>query len=514
MNTRKEYGDWQTPIGLARRVAALVTELYGQPRCVIEPTCGIGTFLEAGRSEWGDRTRYQGYEVDHGYVVQAREKLAPHGIEVHHRDFFGEDWSANIAGMRTGRVLIMGNPPWVTNSTLGQIGSNNLPRKSNFQGMRGFDARTGKANFDIAEWMLIQLIDALPEGGAMAMLCKTMTARKVLKHFWRTDNARSGARLFHIDAQAEFGVAVDACLFFITGDPDRSRTATMYTDLDLRSASGRFGFVSGDLVSDIDAFERNTDLEGGCSSYIWRSGMKHDAAKVMEFTREGNMLINGFGEQVDIEGDRVYPLLKSSDLGNGRGQVRKAVLVTQRHTGEDTAGMVHAAPRTWAYLLKHAPTLDGRRSSIYAGRPRFSVFGIGPYSFAPWKVAISGLYKKTAFMAIPPYAGKPVMVDDTCYSIACRTREEAVFLMELLNSAPAQEFLRSLIFFDAKRPITIEVLRRLSFVELARKQGRLETLQCFVEPGFLREKCAVQLALSLEPGPPTQPSARPRSRRY
>ena len=41
----------------------------------------------------------------------------------------------------------------------------NLPEKKNFMGLRGMDARTGKSNFDIAEWMLIQLIEALPEIG-------------------------------------------------------------------------------------------------------------------------------------------------------------------------------------------------------------------------------------------------------------------------------------------------------------------------------------------------------------
>ena len=33
--------------------------------------------------------------------------------------------------------------------------------------------------------------------------------------------------------------------------------------------------------------------------------------------------------------------------------------------------------------------LDNRKSSIYNKRPRFSIFGIGDYSFSKWKVAIS-----------------------------------------------------------------------------------------------------------------------------
>ena len=104
-------------------------------------------------------------------------------------------------------------------------------------------------------------------------------------------------------------------------------------------------------------------------------------------------------------------------------------------------------------------------------------------------------------MVIHPVDGRPVMVDDTCYTIPCRTKEEAEFLAGLLNSAPAQEFLRSFIFFDAKRPITIDVLRRLSFVELARKLDQLDKLQQFAEPVTTTETEAAQLSLLMEPMP-------------
>jgi hypothetical protein len=114
-------------------------------------------------------------------------------------------------------------------------------------------------------------------------------------------------------------------------------------------------------------------------------------------------------------------------------------------------------------------------------RPRFSVFGVGPYSFAPWKIAISGLYKKLQFVIVPPSDGRPVMVDDTCYSIPCQSKDEAELLLELLSSDIASEFLSSLIFFDSKRPITIDVLSRLSINELARELGRLDELQEFTQ---------------------------------
>jgi hypothetical protein len=480
MNTKKEFGDFQTPQDLATRVVALVDDLFGTPDVVIEPTAGLGTFLKASATRWGRHPEYQGYEINREYVDLAHKSLSQFAVEILHRDFFREDWKCNLAWPGKARILVIGNPPWVTNSDLGQLGSKNLPKKTNSYGLRGLDARTGKSNFDIAEWMLIRLIEALPSDGAIAMLCKTMTARKVLRHFWKTEGGLEGSRLFHINAKVEFGVAVDACLFFTTGKRVCERVATVYTDLDPTSASKRIGFISGNLVSNIDAYQAHKSLDRGSSLYSWRSGVKHDAAKVMEFTRDGNKLTNGLGEVVDIENDYVYPLLKSSDLGNGRITVRKAVLVTQRHPSDDTSEIEQKAPKTWDYLMRHAYVLDRRKSSIYKKRPRFSIFGIGPYSFAPWKVAVSGLYKNISFVVVPPCDERPVMLDDTCYSISCHSCEEANFLFELLSSSVAHEFLRSLFFADSKRPITIDILGRLSFVELARSLGKLDGLQQIV----------------------------------
>lgn len=499
MSKKKEFGDFQTPESLATRAVALVAKLFGDPDLVIEPTAGIGGFLKASSNQWKGLASYEGYEINKEYVDAARQSLEDSGAVIHHRDFFAEDWNLNLSNSEAHRVLVIGNPPWVTNSDLGQLGSSNLPKKTNFQGLRGFDARTGKANFDIAEWMLIRLIEALPPTGAIAMLCKTMTARKVLRHFWKTDGGRENSNLFHIDAKAEFDVAVDACLFFATGKKTTERFANVYSDLSLSPEPTKFGFIDGDLVSDIDAYQARRNLDGGSSLYTWRSGVKHDAAKVMEFKREGTKLINGFGDVVEIEEDYVFPLLKSSDLGNGRVAIRKSVLVTQRHTGDDTSEIEQNAPKTWRYLMKHAEKLDGRRSSIYNNRPRFSVFGIGSYSFAPWKVAISGLYKRISFVAVPPSDDRPVMVDDTCYSIPCQSKEEADLILELLSSAQAQEFLESLIFLDSKRPITIDVLRRLSLVELARELEMLTNLQRYTKEVQTEEETETQMSLLMEP---------------
>lgn len=495
MNSRREFGDFQTPEGLAMRSVSLVAEMFGTPDRVVEPTAGLGAFLKASALQWGHKSEYQGYEINREYVEAARKSLSQFSARILHRDFFAEDWKQILAPPGKRRVLVIGNPPWVTNSDLGQLGSGNLPTKTNLYGLRGLDARTGKSNFDISEWMLTRLIEALPPDGAIAMLCKTMTARKVLRHVWKTHGGLQDSRLFRINAKAEFAVAVDACLFFASGKRTSDRVATVYADLDPASASSRFGLVNDILVANLDAYRAHRRLDGGSSTHTWRSGVKHDASSVMEFARDRGKLINGLGESVDIEEDYVYPLLKSSDLGNGRTNVRRAVLVTQRHTGDDTAEIRQRAPKTWRYLTLHAEALDDRKSSIYGNRPRFSVFGIGPYSFAPWKVAISGLYKDISFVVVPPSGHRPVMVDDTCYFIACRSREEAELLSEMLTSSPAREFLDSLIFPDSKRPITADILRRLSFVELARELGKLDDLQELNRSGSSIEGSKGQMSL-------------------
>jgi hypothetical protein len=164
-------------------------------------------------------------------------------------------------------------------------------------------------------------------------------------------------------------------------------------------------------------------------------------------------------------------LLKSSDLANGRLTPQRYVLVTQRRPGDDTKDILITAPKTWSYLLRHADVLDRRQSIIYQKRSRFSVFGIGDYTFSPWKVAVSGLYKNCRFEVVGKYQNKPVVLDDTCYFIPCSSEQEASFACLLLNSDLAKRFLHALVFFDAKRPVTIDVLNRIDLKRIAERLG-------------------------------------------
>ncbi len=168
-----------------------------------------------------------------------------------------------------------------------------------------------------------------------------------------------------------------------------------------------------------------------------------------------------------MESEYLYPLLKSSDLFNeANSNPKRAVIVTQKLLGQNTHNLEQAAPQLWSYLIEHKNIFEQRKSSIYDNQPPFAIFGIGDYSFAPYKVGISGFHKKPIFRVIGPVADRPVMLDDTCYFIPCHSPQEAAFFASLLNDSLCLELINSMIFLDAKRPITKKLLQRVDLVSL------------------------------------------------
>ena len=464
-----EFGDFQTPDALARRVCALLRRLGVSPECIVEPTCGEGSFLRASVAAFPQCPLRLGFEINPNYAQAAR---SVEQAEVHCEDFFRKDWLGLLNGLRE-PILVVGNPPWVTNSAVGALGGANLPAKSNIHRLSGLDAITGKSNFDISEWMLLHLLECLSGRKAvLAMLCKTVVARKALRHAWGRNSQIAMSAVYSIDATKHFGASVDACLLVCILEPGAaSQECAVYSDLDASSHDSTFAFRNGRLVADMDCFEAYGRLSGA-SPLKWRSGVKHDCSRVMELRSRGYQdFENGLGEVVRLESTYLYPMLKSSELMKPHPTPSRYMLVTQRAVGEETSPIEHDAPRTWDYLQSHADHLDGRAGAIYRNQPRFSVFGVGAYSFAPWKVATSGFYKRLDFRCVGPVEDKPVVLDDTCYFLPCRTEHDAGLLAELLNSEAAGSFFRSFIFWDAKRPITAQLLACLDLGILAEEAG-------------------------------------------
>ena len=235
------------------------------------------------------------------------------------------------------------------------LDSANLPKKSNFQKHKGLDAITGKSNFDISEWMLIRLLESMNGGtGALAMLCKTSTARRVLSHAWKNGFALEQASIYAIDADLHFDAAVGAVLLFASCRPGGCVCdARVFGSLNSTDERQLMGLKDGMLLADMAAYDRWKHLCGE-SHLKWRSGIKHDCSAVMELRPEGRKYRNGLDQLVELEDDSLYPMLKSSEVAKGCSSCnRRVMLVTQRRVGDDTRSIERQAPKTWAYLESH-----------------------------------------------------------------------------------------------------------------------------------------------------------------
>lgn len=499
-----QFGDFQTPDDLAREVVQTLRVNHQiSPKFIIEPSCGKGAFLRAALSIF-EKSKIIGLDINEEYVKEAKLSVSEYSnsenLTVYKADFFDNNWKDFISNL-SGYILVIGNPPWVTSSELSILNSQNIPSKSNFQNRRGIEAITGSGNFDISEWMLLQYVEWLSKKeGTIAVLCKYSVARKVVRQVKQKSGSRFSVHIYLINAKVHFGASVEACLFILSTDVD-DLDCKIYENLQSRKASYLIGERDGLILRDTVKYENWKHLAGQDLRYIWRSGIKHDCSKVMELEQVHDALfLNGMGKKYSLEESYLYPLLKSSDIGNGKtSNYRKLILITQKLVGDDTSTIQDKAPRTWQYLLEHDEYLQNRKSSIYKNKPPYSIFGVGSYSFKNWKIAISGLYKQLRFCLIEPLGGKPVMFDDTVNFLSFDTEEEAKFIFKLVTSSPSLEFFDSMIFWDEKRPITIEILRRLSLKAVAKELGVIENYLRWAEAFQVASNGQLELGLAEQP---------------
>ncbi len=473
---RTEYGDFQTNQNLANSVSQKLKERGSIPQIIIEPTFGKGHFILAALNTFIEIEQIVGVEIYKPYCWQAKFSILDFFINnfeinkpkiyLFHESVFDFDFKSILAQNKTKELLIIGNPPWVTSSDLSVLESTNLPRKSNFKQYSGLDAMTGKGNFDIGEFISLSLLRVFEKtNGYFAFLIKNAVVKNLINDQKKNNYAISGIEKQNINALKEFNASVEASLFICqlnTPPQYICQEIDFYTQKTIK----KFGWVHQKFVSNLETYAKNAFVDGLCP-FEWRQGIKHDCTNIMEFERQNGHFLNKNNNVFELEEDLVFGILKSSDLKQPIiNKSRKFTIITQRKVGQQTNYIENSLPKTSHYLNKNKELFAARKSSIYKSNPPFSIFGIGDYSFKPFKIAISGLYKQTAFSLIEPSNGKCLMLDDTCYLLGFENRVDAVFTFLLLNSDAAQGFLNSIIFWDAKRAITKDVLMRINLIEL------------------------------------------------
>ena len=70
-----ELGDYQTPDVLARQVVDVIAARGFEPRSVVEPTCGGGSFVIAAARRFPTAERLLAVELQEGYFRQTEERI-------------------------------------------------------------------------------------------------------------------------------------------------------------------------------------------------------------------------------------------------------------------------------------------------------------------------------------------------------------------------------------------------------------------------------------------------------
>ncbi len=152
--------------------------------------------------------------------------------------------------------------------------------------------------------------------------------------------------------------------------------------------------------------------------------------------------------QTVIEAGLVYPLLRGRDVKRWQAVPSAYVILAQdpaTRTGIPEVAVKRKHPKTYAYLKQFEVLLKKRASSsvrkLMERGAFYSMFAVGPYTMAPWKVMWPEVGHTIRAGVCGPQeveTEKPALPDHTIVAVSCASGPEAHYLCALLNSAPAQ----------------------------------------------------------------------------
>ncbi|MDR0705613.1 MAG: hypothetical protein LBF88_11570, partial [Planctomycetaceae bacterium] len=130
---KSEYGDFQTPLELARKICRWLKEQGIEPEVLVEPTCGRGNFIVAALETFPSIQYVYGIEIYEPYIAETKKRLEPFtksrniNVKIIQDDVFHFRFNDIANKHKPESILVLGNPPWVTNSGLSVKESDNLP---------------------------------------------------------------------------------------------------------------------------------------------------------------------------------------------------------------------------------------------------------------------------------------------------------------------------------------------------------------------------------------------------
>lgn len=149
--------------------------------------------------------------------------------------------------------------------------------------------------------------------------------------------------------------------------------------------------------------------------------------------------------QAAIESELIYPLLRGANVQRWRAEPENHIILTHqcgmRLKAIPETKMQGGYPKAFAYLRRFEVMLRKRpafKRYFRKEAPFYSIFNIGDYTFAPWKV----IWREQASMftaaVIGPVNKRPVVPDHKLMMVEVDSSEEAFYLCGVLNSSPVR----------------------------------------------------------------------------
>jgi len=170
----------------------------------------------------------------------------------------------------------------------------------------------------------------------------------------------------------------------------------------------------------------------------------------------------------EIKPDLVYPLIKPGNTKRWKTEGYYYVLLPQKKEGENNESFLRVNfQKSYSYLSRFKKELLSRKSKWFKGKekPFYSIFGIGEYTFKPYKVIWCCMSYKPDFSVVSKvddeYIGtKEVIPDNTIGNVSFDSKDEAHFVCSILNSDKAR-LLFSMRSSKSKWGISIDMVKKI-----------------------------------------------------
>jgi SAM-dependent methyltransferase len=151
-----------------------------------------------------------------------------------------------------------------------------------------------------------------------------------------------------------------------------------------------------------------------------------------------------------IEAEYVYPMAKSRHVNKWNQDGYYNVIIPQKKAGADNKDELKGT-KLYEYLKEMRGDLNSRSSSWVNSddKPFYSIFGIGEYTFTPYRVVWTAMGYSPEFCVVSDIGDdllgqKPILPDNPIGYVPAQSEKEAHYICGVLNSTPVFDY------FDAR----------------------------------------------------------------